>query len=141
MSFVLDNSVTMCWLLNDGGADGIAYSAKVLDALRERRAIVPGIWGLEVANVIARIEAKALITEARAQEFVATLERMNIVVDKGTADHALGEILDLSRRYGLSSYDAAYLELAMREGLPLATLDDALTKAAKKAGVKPFDIG
>ncbi|MBK7471131.1 MAG: type II toxin-antitoxin system VapC family toxin [Betaproteobacteria bacterium] len=138
MSFVLDNPVTMCWLLNDGNEGGIAYSAMVLEALKERQAIVPGIWALEVANVIAKIEAKALIAEARTQEFVATLSRMNIVVDKGTASHALGEILNLARRYKLSAYDAAYLELALREGLPLATLDDALEKAGRKAGVKRF---
>lgn len=140
MSFVLDTSVTMCWLLNDGNPAGVAYSTRVLDALKERQAVVPGIWGLEVANVIAKIEAKALVTEARTQAFVATLQRMNIVVDRATASHALGEILHLAKRYKLSSYDAAYLELAMREGLPIATLDDALEKAAKKAGVKRFDI-
>jgi predicted nucleic acid-binding protein len=64
---------------------------------------------------------------------------LNITTDKATADHALGETLNLARRYKLSAYDAAYLELAMREALPLATLDADLEKAAKKAGVKRFE--
>jgi predicted nucleic acid-binding protein len=130
----------MCWLLNDGKPAAVAYASRVLEALKDGQAVVPGVWGLEVANVIAKIEAKALVTEARTQAFVATLQQMNIVVDKATASHALGGILHLAKRYKLSSYDAAYLELAMREGLQLATLDDALEKAARKAGIKRFDV-
>lgn len=139
MSFVLDNSVAMCWLLSDGRAAGVAYALKVLDALKTEVAVVPGLWALEAANVVAKAEAKGLTTEARTQAFVATLMRLNIATDKATASHALGETLSLARRYKLSAYDAAYLELALREGLPLATLDDGLLKAAKKAGVKRFD--
>lgn len=139
MSFVLDNSVAMCWLLNDGPAADVAYALKVLDALRNDVAVVPGLWALEAANVVAKVEAKGLVTEARTQAFVAALLRLNIATDNGTANHALGETLNLARRYKLSAYDAAYLELALREGLPLATLDADLLKAAKKAGVKRFE--
>lgn len=139
MSFVLDNSVAMCWLLNDGRASDVAYALKVLDALQTDVAIVPGIWALEAANVVAKVEAKGLVTEARTQAFVAALLRLNIATDNGTANYALGETLNLARRYKLSAYDAAYLELALREGLPLATLDADLLKAAKKAGVKRLE--
>jgi predicted nucleic acid-binding protein len=138
VSFVLDNSVAMCWLLHDGRPADIAYSIKVLDSLAAQQAIVPGLWALEAANVIAKAESKGLITEARTQAFLVNLERLNIVVDKATATQALGETLNLARRYALSAYDAAYLELALREALPLATLDADLAKAAKKAGVKRF---
>lgn len=138
MSFVLDNSVAMCWLLNDGRPGDAAYALKVLTSLKHTQAIVPGLWGLEAANVVAKAEAKGLVTEARTQAFVATLGRLNIIVDKATATQALGETLNLARRYQLSAYDAAYLELALRAGLPLATLDADLSKAARKAGVPLF---
>lgn len=139
MSVVLDNSVAMCWLLNDGRPAELAYALNVLDALKTTSAMVPSIWALEAANVIAKSEAKGLVTEARTQEFVATLMRLNIATDTTTASHALGETLNLARRYKISTYDAAYLELALRGGLPLATLDADLEKAAKKTGVKRFD--
>ncbi len=139
MSFVLDNSVAMCWLLNDGRPADVAYALKVLDALKQTSALVPGLWALEAANVVAKAEAKGLVTEARTQVFVATLTRLNITTDKATAAQALSDTLNLARRYKLSAYDAAYLELALREGLPLATLDLDLEKAARKAGVKRFE--
>lgn len=139
MSFVLDNSVAMCWLLNDGRPADVSYALKVLDALKKSQAVVPALWALEAANVVAKAESKGLVTEARTHAFVATLVRLNIVVDKATAAHALGETLNLARRYKLSAYDASYLELALRDGLPLATLDADLEKAARKAGVKRFD--
>jgi predicted nucleic acid-binding protein len=139
VSFVLDNSVAMCWLLNDGRPADVAYALNVLDALKATPAIVPNLWALEAANVVAKAEARGLVNEARTQAFVATLTRLNIATDKAMASHALGETLNLARRYKLSAYDAAYLELAMREALPLATLDADLEKAAKKAGVKRFE--
>ncbi len=138
MSFVLDNSVAMCWLLADGNPADVAYAEAVLDALREQQALVPSLWALEASNVIARAEAKGLLTEARSQAFVVLLQRLNIVTDPATAAHALGDTLHLARRYKLSAYDAAYLELALRTGLPLATLDADLEKAAQAAGVEAF---
>jgi len=139
VSFVLDNSVAMCWLLNDGRPGDVSYALKVLASLKHDQAIVPGLWALEVANVVAKAESKGLANEARTQAFVATLGHLNIVVDKATAAQALGETLNLARRYKLSSYDAVYLELALRDGLPLATLDADLAKAARKAGVPHFE--
>ena len=99
---------------------------------------MPAAWGLEVANVIARAEAKALVTEARSGAFLEMLEGVDIEVDADTFSHALSGTLQLARRYKLSAYDASYLELALRSGIPLATLDEDLQKAAKKAGVKKF---
>lgn len=138
MSFVLDNSVAMSWLLANGKPEDVAYAEAVLEALRERQALVPSLWALEACNVIARGEAKGLLTEARSQAFVVLLERMNIATDPATAAHALSDTLHLARRFRLSAYDAAYLELALRTGLPLATLDTDLKKAAQAAGVPPF---
>ena len=138
MNFVLDNSVTMRWFFGDGEPRELAYAGKVLDAMKKTSAIVPVTWGLEVANVIAKAEAKGLATEARGGAFLEMLEGMDIEVDMATFHHALTNTLQLARRYNLSAYDASYLELALRLGLPLATLDEDLQKATKKAGVKKF---
>jgi len=138
LSFVLDNSVTMRWFFGDGKRQELAYAGRVLDAMKQDNAIVPVTWGLEVANVIARSEAKALVTEARSGAFLAMLEGVDIGVDTATFTHALSDTLQLARRFRLSAYDASYLELALRLGIPLATLDADLHKAAKKAGVKKF---
>ena len=138
MSFVLDNSVTMRWFFGDGKPQELAYAGKVLDAIKVANAVVPVTWGLEVANVIAKAEAKALVTEARSGAFLELLEGLEIEVDPATFAHALADTLQLARRYKLSAYDASYLELALRSGMPLATLDEDLQKAAKKTGVKKF---
>ena len=138
MSFVLDNSVTMRWFFGDGKPAELTFAAKVLDALRTDTAIVPVTWALEAANVIARAEAKALVTEARSGEFLELLEGVSIEVDGATFTQARSGTLQLARRHKLSAYDASYLELALRRGLPLATLDQDLQKAAKKVGVRRF---
>jgi len=138
VNFVLDNSVTMRWFFGDGKPQELSYAGKVLDAMKTASAIVPVTWGLEVANVIARAEAKGLVTEARSETFLEMLEGMDIEADAVTFDHAMSHTLQLARRYKLSAYDASYLELSMRLGLPLATLDQDLQKAAKKTGVKRF---
>ena len=138
MSFVLDNSVTMRWFFGDGKPQELAYAGKVLDAMKDARAFVPVTWGLEVANVMAKAEAKALVTEARSGAFLEMLEAVEIEIDAATFAHALSDTLQLARRYKLSAYDASYLELALRLGMPIATLDKDLQRAAKKAGVKKF---
>ncbi len=138
MSFVLDNSVTMRWFFGDGKPQELTYAGNVLDAMKNTNALVPVTWGLEVANVIARAEAKGLVTEARSADFLERLEGADIDVDMGTFAHTLSDILQLARRYKLSVYGASYLELALRQGIPLATLDVDLRNAAKKAGVKSF---
>jgi predicted nucleic acid-binding protein len=138
MRFVLDNSVTMRWLFGDGSPSDQAYAKQVLALIVEAEVLVPGVWCLEVSNVIARAERKFGLTEARSSEFLRALQQMHIHVDPETSAHAMGSTLQLARRYNLSAYDAAYLELAMREGLPLATIDEGLVKAIKKAGAKRF---
>lgn len=137
MRFVLDNSVVMRWLFADGSDADLNYASHVLDRLAvvDVHAIAPSVWVLEVANVIARAEAKAMLSEARSAEFLRLLDGLAVSIDRGTAEYALGTTLQLARRYALSAYDAAYLELALREGLPLATLDADLKRAAVAAGV------
>ena len=140
MNFVLDASVTMSWLLGDAKPTDRRYASSVLDSLAETdiAAGVPVTWGLEIANVIARAEAKGVVTEAQSEAFLEMLAGIRIRPDAATFPRALVETLSLARRYRLSSYDASYLELALRLGLPLATLDSDLLKAARKAGINRF---
>ncbi|MFQ5780717.1 MAG: type II toxin-antitoxin system VapC family toxin [Nitrospiria bacterium] len=138
MRFVIDNSVSMRWFFGDGKPQELAYAAEALDAMRDGSALVPVTWGLEAANVIARAEAKRWVTTARSKTFIGMLEAVDIEVDEETFSRALSDTLQLAWRYRLSAYDASYLELALREGIPLATLDEDLQKAARKAGVRRF---
>ena len=136
MRFVLDNSVVMRWLLKDGSVERLAYADKVLGLLMQddAQAVVPGVWPLEVANVIVKAQAKGLLSEARATAFIGLLDDMGISVDSSTAERALKDTLQLARRFKLPSYDASYLELALREGLQLATLDSDLHSAMLQTG-------
>ena len=140
MNFVLDASVTISWFLLDGKTADRVYAQEVLDAMIQAatRARVPVTWGLEVSNVICKAEARGLIREAQSEAFLKMLDGIDISVDTATFSKALSDTRQIARRYRLSAYDASYLELAMRAGLPLATLDADLLNAAKKAGIKRF---
>lgn len=137
MRFVLDNSVAMRWLLHDGSDERLDYADQVLGLLAQEtvEAVVPGIWALEAANVILKAQMKGHVSEARAAAFVALLTDMSISTDTRTAERAFSDTLQLARRFKLSVYDAAYLELALREGLALATLDGDLRSAMLQTGV------
>ncbi len=138
MRFVVDNSVVMRWLFADGSPADLGYARKILALFQEPAtlALVPAVWPLEVGNVIARAEAKGLLQEARSAGFLSLLRDMAIEIDVRSAEFALTDALQLARRHGLSTYDASYLELALRESMPLATNDAALRKALRKAGGK-----
>jgi predicted nucleic acid-binding protein len=130
--FVLDCSTTMAWCFQDE-ADPQADAA--LTSLTTQEVLVPGIWPLEVANVLAVAERKRRIDSAGIAHFTRMLASLPIVIDARTAERGLGEILFLARSEGLSAYEAAYVELALREGIPLATLDAPLKSAAQKLGI------
>jgi predicted nucleic acid-binding protein len=140
VTFVLDASLALSWLLRDADAREASYAFTVLKALRTGgiTASVPVTWGLEIANVLARGERKDQLTEAQSESFLEMLKATRIEADSATFSQALTDTLQLARRYRLSSYDASYLELALRASLPLATLDEDLRRAAQKAGVKHF---
>ena len=138
MNFVLDASVALLWLVPETNPAGVDYAATTLRALKGSQAVVPSLLALEIANVVVKVESRGIVTEADAQRFIALLGRLNIVTDQATAAHALGDTLNLARRFKLSAYDAAYLELALRTGLPLATRDADLTPAATTASVAFF---
>ncbi len=133
--FVLDASVAVAWALED---ERDLYSEKILDALCGAKAWVPSIWPLEVANALLMAERRRRLTRAEVENFLSLLQELPIQVEGETILRVWGEILPLAREERLSVYDAAYLNLAMRLGLPLATLDQALRKAARNCGVLVF---
>jgi predicted nucleic acid-binding protein len=139
MSLVLDNSVAMLWLLPQSNPAGIGLAEKVLSHLSQAEALVPSLWRLEASNVIAKSLRLKKITQAQASTFISLLDDLSIQTDDQTDQRALHDTLDLARRFGLSAYDAAYLELALRKTMPIATLDDGLVKAATEAGVRIID--
>ena len=134
-AFVLDNSVAMRWLLTSENAADQRYAERVLNSLLESDALVPNLWHLEAANVLLGAVNRKTLEVADVERFTTQLESLPVSVDPSTATHAFGHTMSLARAYRLSSYDAAYLELAVRRGLPLATLDKALLKAAERADV------
>ena len=142
MNFVLDNSIVMRWFFNDGSIKDRQYSEGVLNliVLGSNTPITPGIWPLEIANVISRAESMGQIEETRSAHFLEIIREMNIATESIAQDVSLGSVLHLARVYKLSSYDASYLELAMRYSIPLATLDKDLIAAMKKVGVSRLAV-
>mgnify|MGYP002717179666 CR=1 FL=1 len=133
--FVLDNSVAMRWHLESEKQSDQDYADAVLVSLAESDAFVPNLWHLEATNVLLGAENRGDTTLGEIERFIAQLESLPLHVDPLTARQSFTRNMSLARAYKLSSHDAAYLELAVREGLPLATLDENLLKAAKKADI------
>jgi predicted nucleic acid-binding protein len=132
MAFVLDASMTMSWCFAD---ESTPYGRQVLAALLDSYAEVPALWPFEIANVLAINEKRQRITEATSQEFLQTLSGLDIRIDHSSSAVEGKALLPLVRRYGLTAYDAAYLELAKRKGLPLASFDKELIEAAAREGI------
>jgi predicted nucleic acid-binding protein len=132
MPFVLDASTTMAWCFAD---ESTPYTQYILSLLRDTYAEVPPVWTFEVANVLAVSERRKRITAAGSDEFLQTLAGLDIRVEQSRPPVNGNALLPLSRRYGLTAYDAAYLELAKRKVLPLATIDRDLHAAASKDGI------
>jgi predicted nucleic acid-binding protein len=103
-----------------------------------QQAHVPGLWLYEVVSVLAKAQRSGSITADKAHSFLEDIRSLNITVDDESFGHIFGDVHRLAVEHGLSGYDAAYLELAIRQGLPLATLDEDLQKAARTAGVELF---
>ncbi len=131
--FVLDASVTLCWLFAD---QATAYTESVLDRLVGGDSVLaPTIWPFEIANVVTVAERRKIVNSAQASAFFRTLGQLSIVLDHTGIGHIFSAVSETARRYQLSVYDAGYLELAIREALPLVTVDGALRNAARVAGV------
>ncbi|MCW5319324.1 VapC toxin family PIN domain ribonuclease [Nostoc sp. KVJ3] len=132
MQFVLDCSVAISWCLVD---ENNPTANAILAMMPDAEAFVPGIWSLEIANVLLVAERRNRMTQKQSEEAIALLQSLLIQVDTATDANALGATLTLGRQEGLAAYDAAYLELALRLGLPLATIDQRLAEAATRCGV------
>lgn len=129
MPFVLDNSVACGWFLESQASD---YTEAIARRLEDDAAVVPSLWELELTNVLRAACLKRLLTAQAAQEVLERIGSLPITVDRQPVRP--GEVLALALRFGLSSYDAAYLELALRLQLPLATVDAPLRDAALTSG-------
>ena len=139
-AFVLDNSVAMRWLLASEKSADQRYAERVLMSMSAAGALVPNLWHLEAANVLLGALSRKILEVADVDRFTAQLESLPVTTDTSTASQAFGHTISLAKAYRLSSYDAAYLELAVRKGLPIATLDKALRRAAKQSNVEIYSV-
>lgn len=132
MHFVLDCSIAISWCLVDENND---YANAILAMMPDCEAYVPAIWSLEVANTLLVAERRNRMTQEQSQLAIALLQSLLIHVDQATDSKALSSTFALAKNEGLAAYDAAYLELAIRLKLPIATLDRRLAEAATRCGV------
>jgi predicted nucleic acid-binding protein len=132
---VVDNSVVVAWCFADQATE---LSLAVLAYLENHTAVAPGVFPLELGNALVVAERRKKLARADAQRFLRLVQSLPLRVEQELPQRQLGEVLALARQYDLSTYDAAYLDLAMRAALPLATMDQPLRVAAKRAGVPLF---
>ncbi len=132
---VLDSSATLAWIL----ADEPASSSNALELMDRERATVPMHWVLEVTNGLRMAVRRRRLSREDANRFMTELRALPLLVDPETAVRGWDEIPALAYEHGLTTYDAAYLELALRLDAPLATLDADLARAARAAGVTLFE--
>jgi predicted nucleic acid-binding protein len=131
-AFVLDRSATLPWLF---ASEATPATDRLLTALTDgASAWVPTLWHLELGNVLLAAQRKGRVDKAGISRFLSGLTVYDIIVDDETVEAAWTRTFSLGETFGLTMYDAAYLELALRRGLPLATLDEQLRDAMKKAG-------
>ena len=131
-AFVVDCSIAMAWLFQD---EATPKTTALLNRLATEMAVVPAWWSIEISNVLVMAERKGRITPAQSDAFISDLSKLGIERDHEAPDRAFSHLLALCRAHRLTSYDAIYLDLAIRRSLPLATLDVDLRKAARKSGV------
>ena len=140
MDFVLDNSVAMRWHLPTKNPSDKQYADRVWMSMRPTQSMlacawVPNLWHLEAVSVLLKAEKRGEITMPQLKAAIRALQQQPIDVDEDTAKQVFGRTLGLAKQHKLSGYDAAYLELAIRKGLPLATLDKDLRAAAQQESV------
>ncbi len=131
-TFVLDCSITMTWCFGDQATQA---SSAILNRLERETALVPPHWFLEVTNVLAMAEKRRRIAPTASAEFLGLLGTLDVEVDDELPSRAFSQLMHLCRTHRLTSYDAAYLELAVRRQLPLASLDSDLRAGAERLGV------
>ena len=132
MSFVIDNSVALSWCFKDEQTIAIM---DLLDRVANTGAMAPQLWPIEAMNGLLTAERRGRITGTDRQRLAQFLQQLPITIDDETASRAWGAVAQLAEQHRLTAYDATYLELAMRLGVPLATKDIALVAAAQRSGV------
>lgn len=130
---ILDCSVAVAWCFED---EASPETDALLERVRDDGALVPALWHLELGNVLVQAERRKRLTAAETTTFLALIAALPIVTDDESPDRALRDVLALARAEDLTTHDAAYLELAMRKGLPLASNDRALVDAARRRGAR-----
>jgi predicted nucleic acid-binding protein len=135
--FVIDNSIVMTWCFID---EANQYADAVLEHLSEATAIVPPIWPFEVVNVLLVAERRQRLRELDSVRFLSLLSQLPIYVEQAWPEISMKDLLALGRAHELSSYDASYLDLAMGQGLPMATLDRKLLEVAKRMEVPILEV-
>jgi predicted nucleic acid-binding protein len=138
MSLVLDSSATLAWIYSDEVTDGIR---RLFDTVANTGAFVPALWRLEVANSLTIAVRRGRVDAEFRRAALDDLALLDITTDNQTDTHAWAETLQLADRFRLTLYDAAYLELAHRRGVPLATLDEDLSAAASALGLRVLGDG
>ncbi len=134
--FVIDNTVVMAWCFQD---EANPYADAVLEQLTTSGVTVPASWPLEVGNILLAAERNNRLSEADITRLVALLKKLPLTVEQDTPLRAMGEILMLAREHRLSTFEASYLDLAMRGSMALATLNQNLRYAATKCRVPILD--
>ena len=134
---VVDASVALAWCFPDEASE---YADGVLVALEGRTVIVPAIWALEITNALLVGERRKRVRQPDIRRFVELLRGLTITEHSQTIADTVINVLPLAREYGLSAYDAAYLDVAVRQGAPLATLDNALREAGRSVGITIFKV-
>ena len=138
MTLVLDASAALAWIFERVNRDEAKRADRLLDALAGEPCIVPVLWHSEVCNVLLVAERRKVVTEAQSADFLARLVNLPITTDATPIAQRREVIVALARRFQLSAYDAAYLELALRSGATLASFDAKLLAAMRKAGGQVF---
>jgi predicted nucleic acid-binding protein len=129
---VIDSSIALTWCFED---EASPERDALFEQVRDEGAVVPGLWHLELGNVLLQAEKRARISASDVAARLELIAALPISVDRETTSRAWREILTLARAQRLTVYDATYLELAARRRSPLFTLDGDLAEAARRAGV------
>jgi predicted nucleic acid-binding protein len=131
--FVLDASVALSWFFDD---EFSPYSDSIAEMMPRSQVVVPIIWPLEMANGFLTAFRRGRLLETKASALIGAVDRLRIDIDRGITPESLAQAtLTLGIAHRVSAYDASYLELAMRRGLPLATQDERLMRAADAASI------
>ncbi len=138
MELILDASAALAWFVQRKDAHEAALAEKILSTVERHEATVPTIWQIEVINGLLVAERSRLSDPAKSLRFLGELAALPIIEDRAGAASVQSEVLALGRKYGLTAYDAVYLELSLRAGRALATFDRQLANAMRKAGGQVF---